>query len=154
MKRTAIISLVAALALCPGEARAISMCTIVSVVGVGFGTYDTLSSSTLDSMGSVTYNCQNVGPSDQITIDLSKGTAATFSPRRIYSGANTLTFNLYLSAARTSIWGDGTAGTSRYGPVQPPNGTNTTVYVYGRIPGSQNVPAGSYTDTIVVTINF
>ena len=154
MKRYAIISLATALALCPGEAHAISTCTIVSVVGVSFGTYDTFSSSPLDSTGSVTYNCQDVGPSDQITIDLSKGSATTYTPRKIYSGANVLEFNLFLNAARTSIWGDGTGGTSHYGPVQPPNGVNATVYVYGRIPGSQNVPAGSYTDTIIVTINF
>lgn len=154
MRPYAYISLSIALALFHGEAHAISSCSFVTVVGVSFGSYDTLSASPVDSTGSLTYNCQNVGPTDQITIDLSKGSASTYTPRRILSGANVLQFNLFRDAARTVIWGDNTGGSSHYGPERPPDGTNVTVTVYGRIPGSQNVKAGSYADTIVATINF
>jgi len=90
-----------------------------------------------------------------ITIDLSKGSAPSYFPRQMRKGAETMSYNLYLDAARVSGWGDGTGGTSRYGPMFPPLlGSPVTVTVYGRIPASQNVSAGAYTDTITATINF
>ncbi len=68
--------------------------------------------------------------------------------------AEGLNYNLYLDAARTTIWGDGTGGTQVYSNANPPNNTNVTVTIYGRIPASQDVSAGSYTNTVTATINF
>ena len=123
-------------------------CTI-GATPVAFGSYDVLASSPVDSTGTVTYECV-VGI--QIVVTLSRGSSSTFTPRTMTSGAETLAYNVYLDAARTAIWGDGTGGTSTYSattillPV--------TVTVYGRVPASQNVAAGGYADTIVATIIF
>jgi spore coat protein U-like protein len=92
--------------------------------------------------------------SDTILIELSAGGAASFSPRAMAGAGSSLSYNLYLNAARTTIWGDGTGGTSRYGPVTPVSGVGVTVPVYGRAPAGQNVPIGTYADTIVVTVLF
>jgi spore coat protein U-like protein len=132
-------------------ARGAISCTI-SAVGVSFGTYNVFSATPLDSTGSVTYNCSGIGQ-NQITINLSRGGAPTFSPRRMLKSSEALNYNLYLDAARTTIWGDATSGTSQYGPIRP-SGGNDTLTIYGRIPAGQDASAGSYTDTVIATINF
>jgi spore coat protein U-like protein len=68
----------------------------------------------------------------------------------------TLDYQLYVNTARTTVWGDGTGGTAT---VQDGYllgvGSETRSYpVLGRIPGGQNVPVGSYADSIVVTVDF
>jgi spore coat protein U-like protein len=127
-------------------------CTIVSVVGVALGGYDVFASSPLDTAGNITFHCTSVGANDVIYIHLSRGGSSTFVPRRMAKGGSLLEYNLFLDAARTQVWGDGTGGTSRYGPIKPAEGTNTTLTIYGRAPARQNVGVGAYTDAIVVTL--
>ena len=125
-------------------------CTI-STTGVSFGTYDVFASSPLDSTGSVTYKCTG---NASITVTLDKGGAATFNPRQMLKVAEALNYTLYLDAARTTIWGDGTGGTQVHSNANAPNNQNVTVTIYGRVPASQDVSAGSYSNTITATINF
>jgi spore coat protein U-like protein len=147
----ATLALAAAGMLCGTDAASgLGSCTITAVA-VGFGTYNVFSGSPLDSTGSVTYNCISVLTT--ITINLSRGGAPTFTPRHMLRSAETLNYNLYLDAARMTIWGDATSGTSHYA-VTPILLSNVTVTIYGRIPARQDVSAGSYTDTVVATINF
>ena len=75
------------------------------------------------------------------------------------SGMNTLSYNLYADAGRTSVWGDGTGGSVAvessvlldvlgWAPTQ-------SFTVYGRIGAGQTgaVP-GSYADTVSVTVTY
>lgn len=141
----------ATLLLLPLSAQAIT-CTI-STVGVVFGSYDVFATTPLDSTGSVTYTCSNVLGAT-ITIDLSRGNASTFQPRQLRKGSTSLNYNLYRDAGTSQIWGDGTGGSVRYGPVTPAENSATTVTIFGRIPARQDVSIGSYSDTITATINF
>jgi spore coat protein U-like protein len=134
------------------EALAAS-CTIASVAGVALGTYDVFDAAPVDSTGTITYECTGVVETDTVQITVSTGGGGTFSPRAMSAGAETLSYNLYLDAARTVLWGDGTAGTSTYGPLQPAEG-QTAVTVFGRVPAGQDVAAGSYSDTVVITVIF
>jgi len=148
----AVLLLVAAGTLCGrGAARGAISCTI-SAVGVSFGTYNVFSASPLDSTGSVSYTCLSIKASDRITIDLSRGSAPTFLPRRLLKSAELLTYNLYTDAARSTVWGDATSGTSHYGPIKP--SVTDTITIFGRIPAGQDATAGNYTDTVIATINF
>jgi spore coat protein U-like protein len=142
----------AALLALPRPVAAIGQCSFNSVTGINFGAYDVFNSNHTDSTGTITYNCITLDT--PITIDLSKGNASSYATRQMRQGANTLDYNLFLEATRTTIWGDGTGGSSRYGPIMPPLLTQVTVTVYARIPARQNARVGSYTDTITVTINF
>lgn len=142
----------ATLLLLPLPAQATLIC-LISTVPVLFGTYDVFALSPLDSTGSVTYSCTLV-LGGTITIDLSRGNAASFQPRQMRQGSASLNYNLYRDAGATQIWGDGTGGTVRYGPVTPPESSPTTVPIFGRILPGQDVPIGSYSDTITATINF
>jgi spore coat protein U-like protein len=69
------------------------------------------------------------------------------------SGGSTLDYNLYLDASRSSVWGDGTGGTTTYQATALIE-TNTTVTIFGRIFGAQNAAVGTYSDSLVVTISY
>jgi len=70
------------------------------------------------------------------------------------NGASTLNYNLYLDAARTTIWGDGTGGTQNFFVRNPTNNQDVSIPLYGRIPAGQSTSAGNYSNTLTVTINF
>jgi spore coat protein U-like protein len=124
-------------------------CT-VSLGTLAFGSYDVFAGSPADSTATITYTCS--GPATTPTLSIGTGVAASFSPRRIKSGSNAISYNLYVDAARTSVWGDGTAGTST---VACAMGSGLTATVYGRIfAGQTSARAGSYLDSVVVTVNF
>jgi spore coat protein U-like protein len=142
----------AALLTAPSPTAAIGSCSFNSTVGVNFGAYDVFNTTPTDSTGSMTYTC--VSLLSTITIDLSKGGGSGYIPRRMHKGSDHMDYNLYLDASFVTVWGNGTGGSSRYGPVTPPLASPVTVTIYGRIPARQNVKWGSYTDTIVATINF
>ncbi len=135
------------------RADATGSCSITNVVGVAFGTYDVFSTTPDDTAGSVSFLCSGLG-SGTVTVSLSAGSSSSMLARTLVDGASTLGYNVYLDAARSIVWGDGTNGTSTYGPTMPPDGTEVTVTAYGRVPAEQNVAAGTYADTLVVTLTF
>ena len=128
---------------------AAATCT-VSTTTVNFGTYDVFSAAPTDSTGAVTYNCSLA---TTIRISLSKG-SGSFTRRTLVGSADSLDYNLFLNAARTTVWGNGTGQTQTYSANLPPNNQNVVVTIYGRIDASQDVRAGSYTDTITITIDY
>lgn len=138
----------AALLVVLSAAAARADCT-VSVGSMAFGAYDVFSSTPLDTVATITYTCST--PATAPTMSISRGGATSFSPRQMLNGASALNYNLYLDAARTQIWGDGSAGTSTYSCSM---GSGLSVSVYGRIFAQQNLPVGSYGDSLVVTITF
>lgn len=128
--------------------RAAAYCWNITTNGVAFGTYDPFSLTPLDAAGSISYLCL---PATSAVVTLSRGSAPTFVPRQMRQGAEVLQYNLYLDASRTMIWGDGTGGTSS-------QGSGFVLYerlsVYGRIFPRQNAAAGSYSDNVMVTVDF
>jgi spore coat protein U-like protein len=126
-------------------------CSLTSTT-VLFGSYDIFNSAPLDTLGQIIFRCGN--NDHNISISLDKGGAPTFAPRRMLNGANTLNYNLYLDAARTTIWGDGTGGTQNFFFQNPANNQDISIPLYGRIPAGQSTSAGNYSNTLTVTINF
>jgi spore coat protein U-like protein len=70
------------------------------------------------------------------------------------SGGNELVYNLYTSAARTTVWGDGSGATSTVSGVGAGLLTASTHTVYGRIGVNQDANPGSYSSTVTVTLTF
>jgi spore coat protein U-like protein len=126
-------------------------CT-VSPSGVNFGSFSPLNLATVDSTGSITVNCTDVG---SYSISLSPG-SGTFTQRTMVSGGHTLFYNLYLDAAYQQIWGDGNSGSSMVTLTNPINGQDNVHTVYGRIPLSVQRAAhvGGYNDIITVTVSY
>jgi spore coat protein U-like protein len=145
-----VISAVAAAA-----ARAtITGSCVASASGVAFGTYNLLSAAALTSTGTVTVDCSGatkITGSNTVTVSLSTGKSGSFNPRSLGAG---FSYNLYQDAGYSEIWGDGTGGSTPYtGTIT--NGQNSfTATIHGEIPALQNPAAGSYTDTIMVTVNY
>lgn len=154
MKKSIAASMaIACMAAFTANASAMMRCTIVDSSGVSFGRYDVFSPFPLDAAGTFSYECQGVTQDDIIVIELGRGQGSGLPMREMSNGATRLAYNLYLDAGRTVIWGDGTGGSSLHGPIRPNQGTNT-IWVYGRVPARQNVSAGSYSDTLTVTIVY
>lgn len=124
----------------------------VGTVPVNFGSYNTFSSIPNDAEGSVTLMCDSPGVPFTISIDAGVNSGGLFSTRKLKSttGANTINYNLYTTAAATQIWGDGTGGSATYsGTLQANTGT---VIVHGRIPARQSAYVGFYSDSVIVTV--
>jgi spore coat protein U-like protein len=126
-------------------------CTI-STTTVAFGAYDpvvTNASAALDGTGGVTIACTKSATS---TIGLGLGSNASGSTRRMANGTEYLTYELYQETGRATVWGN--SGGGLYTPAAAPSFAPRTFTVYGRVAAGQDVPAGSYTDTVVASVNF
>jgi spore coat protein U-like protein len=130
-------------------------CTI-STAAVSFGAYDpvgTHSATNLDATGTVTTTCTN---GSAVTVILGQGANADTGStdavplRRMTDATNFLAYFLFSESGRTTVWGN-TAGT---GLGDTGTGSTSDLTVYGRVGSAQNVPVGSYSDTVVATVTF
>jgi spore coat protein U-like protein len=153
MKKTSILSFLALLPLFAFAPRADAQsCTFSSISGVSFGSYDVLRALPTTATGTISISCKGTGGSKLLVINLSTG-SGTFTNRTLRTGGSVLNYNLYPDAVNSKPWGDGTGGTYQYS-ADPANISNTSLTVYGTILPGQDVGAGSYTDTITVTMSF
>jgi spore coat protein U-like protein len=165
MKRTAALGALLGVTLLPLAASAANEtasltvsatvtnnCTI-STAALAFSQYDPVSanaSNDLDGTGRVTVACtRGAAPS----IGLGTGSSASGSSRRLSDGgANYLSYELFQDSGRSVTWTN--SGSGLLTPVAATSKAARDFTVYGRIAGNQDVPAGSYTDSVVATVNF
>jgi spore coat protein U-like protein len=142
--------LIVALMLGAGAQQAEAACTL-SATAVAFGTYDVFQVGPTDSTGTITYRCGN--NDHNIRIEISSGTSGSFTNRTLKRATESLLYNLFYGGF-TQVWGDGTGGTTTFFENNPPNNKDVVLTVYGRITAGQDVSVGSYTDTVVVTLEY
>lgn len=138
----ALLALPLLLAAAPARA---GNCRVSGVGAVSF-TYDVFASAGQEARGTIRYSCS---PPVSPTINLSAGDSGNASQRYMrFQGArpDQLFYNVYLDAACTQLW-----GTQAIPGVGQANQTQT---FYACLPAQQDVSAGSYSDTLTVTINF
>ena len=143
----------------PAAAQA-GTCTI-SATGVSFGTYIPSNASPTDITGTVTVTCSstiNETISYEIALNPGVNSGSSFSNRRMTNGATFLSYQLYTNSTRTTVWGDGTGGTStvtdRFRCNRCTN-RKENYTDYGRLPGLQwNAAPGFYGDTITAMVTF
>jgi spore coat protein U-like protein len=158
---TATTALVASLAPQASAATATANLTVsatvtknctVSTSALAFGSYDPVvanASANLDGAGGVTVACTRGATA---SIALGSGSNAAGSTRRMADGAgNFLTYELYSDSGRSTVWNSGAGALSL---TAAPSRAGRDYAVYGRIAGNQDVPAGTYGDTVVATVNF
>jgi spore coat protein U-like protein len=129
-----------------------AVCT-VSTTPVDFGSYNVLLTGALDAAGSITVDCDETPPA---TVTISIGPSSNsggFDPRmmKLSGGNEFISYNLFIDSGRTQIWGDGTGNTYTLSQTVPKK-TPWIPPVYGRIPPGQDVSAGTYNETLTVTI--
>lgn len=122
----------------------------VNATNLAFGNYNPAQVAVTNGQNTVTVTCTS-GTTYNVGLDLGVGSGATLAARRMTSGANTLNYNLYSNASRTTVWGN-TIGTNTVAGTG--NGVAQPLTVYGSIPAEQYVPAGNYLDTINVTVTY
>lgn len=155
MKR-ALLALVAFLFLAAAGAEAQS-CS-VSATPMAFPSYNAFSGLNVDATSTVSTTCTGLlllGVTYEVRLD--GGQQADILVRRMRQGAtaHTLSYQVYLNAGRTTVWGNGVQGSSYSGSMLLGVFTRTqTRTVYGRIPASQLVNSGNYTDGPVMTVIY
>jgi spore coat protein U-like protein len=120
-----------------------------------FGAY-TPGAGALSNNSTISVKCTKNTP---YTVALNAGTTTggAFTQRLMASGANTLQYNLYTSAAFTTVFGDGTGSTQTSAGTGAGIATANTLTVFGQLPDSATNQAaipGSYSDTITVTVSY
>jgi len=155
------MTLLGAMILAPQPAHAacnpLSACSCtVTATGVSFGSYDPLSQVDNGSTGTIRVFCTLIAAlAGSFTIDLSTGASGSYSQRTLKKSASALTYNLFSDSAYSRIWGNGTGGSTQVSQsFSSLFIVDRTLTVYGRIPAGQNVPAGAYADTIIVTVTY
>lgn len=121
-------------------------CT-VSTNGVIFGNYDGS-----EMPGNGTIMVTGCPASTPYTITLSPGFSGNFITRTMQNtgdASHTLSYNLYTDPSLANVWGNGTDSSTVSG-----TGTDGTYTVYGRILAGQNPYVGTYSDAIIVTLQF
>ena len=125
-------------------------CRAYATTDLDFGSISGLITSNTDQTSMIGMTCTgrtawNVG--------LNNGQNASGSIRRMRLGATTnyVAYELYSNAGRTIRWGN-TINTDTI----PGTGTGSaqSLTVYGRVPATQTVPSGSYSDIITVTVTY
>lgn len=147
LRRATLVALAASCAVGVSSAQA----TTLGNASVPFGNYN---GAQIDISATITAT-NGGGNANSCTVKLAKGSSAVFTPRTMISGVNALNYNLYTTAARTAavIWGDGTASTV-FPTTFNLNGGNPSqpLTIFARVPGSQTLPAGIYSDSVPATL--
>lgn len=119
-------------------------CT-VSAAALDFGSYAVASASAATT--TVTVTCTN-GTTYHVALD--DGGNFTTTRRMVSGGTNFLEYELYTDAGHATRWGStdltDVGGTG--------DGSAQALTVYGLVPSGQFVTAGSYSDTINVTVTY
>lgn len=114
-----------------------------------FGTQGVLAAN-VDQTSTIMVQCTNTTPYD---IGLNGGSVASSVTARQMSGPASarINYNLYRDAGRTANWGN-TVGTDTLSAVA--TGAPVSHTVYGRVPAQTTPAAGSYADTVTVTVTY
>ena len=138
-------------------ATVINDCTIGST-NIAFGNYDPTSATAVTAQGSVTAKCTK---GDAVSVALNQGSnpatgsTAAVPARQMVNGTNLLPYHIYIAATGTTEWGTGTVGTNEPAAQTAASvSTSLTFTTYGSLPAGADVPAGSYSDTVIATVTF
>lgn len=152
MKRIALFSIT--VAFFASRAYGAASCTWTTVpANINFGVYSVFGPQ-LTANSAFAINCV---PPASATLTLSRGGSTTYS--RIVSKSTaptgTLSYNLYMDANGSNIWGDGTSGTQYLTFTGTPGTKDYAGTIYGILPASilNDGPPGTYTDTIQATLS-
>jgi spore coat protein U-like protein len=132
------------------NANVLAVCS-VTATNLNFGDYDASNPTARSSTSTLSITCSN-GQDYTVALDAGGGAAATVADRKMTSGTHTLNYGMYSDSTHTTIWGDGTLSTVTVAGTG--DGAPQSLTVHGKIPAGQHAAAGSYSDTITVTLNY
>lgn len=139
-------------------ASVIAVCEM-SASALSFPNYLPGSGTTLQATATISIQCS--AGTNNPTLALNAGSSGGSMANRLMlgPGASKLQYNLYTSASYSTVFGDGTGGSSTL-PVTMPASAFTTpvlVSVYGQLLDSATnrvATAGSYSDIVTATLTY
>jgi len=162
----ASISAAIALALAAGSAQAATKTAtfnvnaavaencLVDATDLTFASYD--GTALVDASSTVRAKCTK-GTDFAFSLNSGTTSGATIAQRLLDGpGTDTLQYNLYTDASRSTLWGDGTTGVT-VGDFGTGMANWISKTVYGRIPDNatnQGAAPGAYSDLITVTVTY
>lgn len=135
------------------SATIVASCTMTSGT-FAFGTYDPIvaNNSSALSVSGPAFSVACTRGATGVTIGLGTGNysaQAVGTTRAMAAGTNYLSYELYTTSGQTTVWN--ATNTVSYSPTSMAASNPT---VYGVIPGGQDVPVSSYSDSVTATVNF
>jgi spore coat protein U domain-containing protein, fimbrial subunit CupE1/2/3/6 len=132
-----------------------------SNVSMSLGAYNGFQATDLDSSGLFIVTCTRNGgpPTTTVTVGIGPSTVSgSIATRRLrlVAGTDVLSYNLFRDAGRSLVWGD-TIGTNTLSQnITLGNNSSGALNftIFGRINALQDVRAGTYTDTLTMTVTF
>jgi spore coat protein U-like protein len=125
-------------------------CT-VTANDLDFGTTPGLTAN-IDVNTTVDVVCSGANPVS-LAFNAGTGSGSTIPARLMNSGANTVSYNLYREAGRTTVLGN-TAGTNTIDFTSTGSGSTDVADVFGRVPAQAAKPNGTYQSTVTATLTF
>ena len=144
-------------------ASVVPMCTNLSATDMTFGNYNTFSSTPGLANATVSFQC-TVGTSPRMNVspgnnNNANGSGGQQHSMKSASGNNYLKYDILSASA--SFWYNNfyyyitQAGAPFSSPVAPLTSSSmVNVTLYGRVLALQDVPVGSYSDTVQVTLQY
>lgn len=126
----------------------LNACTALSASTLDFGSQGVLSAD-VDQTSTINVTCTTDAPyTVKLDAGANAGTPGDVDTRRMTDGTDFVSYNLYSDASGGAVW-DNTTGVSRNG-----TGSQEAITVHGRVPAQTTPPAGTYTDTVTVTLTY
>src|SRR3954469_17352069 len=154
------------LAMLPGMGHAALSCS-VGGVSLNFGTYDDSSAASTDVSATFSVSCCRNPPGSNATLTVTIGPSANSTAgnpiltRQMKNSSNgdVMTYQLYSGSFGGTIWGDGVIGGSAWAQAITTNSNcpfltliPVSSAIFGRIFPQQAVSAGTYGDTVTITV--
>ncbi len=137
-----------------GASAVVTANCAVSSTPVTFDNVDVTKGLAVTGMGGISVICTS-GTDWSASADAGEGADATLAIRQMSDGDETLNYALYTDTTRETIWGDGVGEGTTETIDDTGSGSAQTKVIYGKVlAGQQSVVAGSYSDTVTVTVTY
>lgn len=131
------------------QASVTALCSI-NAATLDFGTPAGVLTTAVPSTSSISVQCAN-GINYNVGLDGGLNSGNNISARKMVLGGNSVAYQLYRDSSRTLVWGN-TVGTDTVAGTG--NGGIQNLTVYGQVPAQPTPPAGTYNDTVVVSVTY
>ncbi|MDQ8024335.1 MAG: spore coat U domain-containing protein [Moraxellaceae bacterium] len=129
-------------------------CSIAAIPTLNFGSVTGSIATPINTLTTtLTVKCNGSVP---YHVGLGNGNNYSGGSRRMKhsTDAQFVNYGLYTDTARTSNFGATAAGGTANDVDMTGTGSDQTITVYGLVPATQNVPGGSYSDTVLATMEY
>lgn len=131
------------------SATVVKKCT-VTASPLNFGNGVGLLTTAVNATSTLGVQCSNGTPYN-VGLDAGTNAGGNINARKMVLAGNNITYQLYQNSARSTVWGN-TIGSNTVAGTG--SGNTQSLTVYGQVPAQATPPAGTYNDTVNVTVTY